>query len=90
MADPLGLALLVVALPLRALRWQYLFSAETRPPYRPVLYATILGQLFNNILPARAGEAARVVALSVGANVSTAETSRRCSSSASTTCSRCS
>lgn len=69
-----SLALLVVALPLRALRWQYLFSAETRPPYRPVLYATILGQLFNNILPARAGEAARVVALSVGANVSTAET----------------
>jgi uncharacterized membrane protein YbhN (UPF0104 family) len=47
----------------RALRWQYLFPAQTRPRYGPVLAATLLGQFFNNVLPARAGEAARVIAL---------------------------
>jgi len=58
----------------RALRWQYLFAAATRPPYVPVLEATLLGQCFNNILPARAGEFARIVALHRTAGTSRAET----------------
>jgi uncharacterized protein (TIRG00374 family) len=69
-----SLALLAVSLVLRALRWQYLFPAATRPPFRPVLSATILGQFFNNVLPARAGEAARVIALNRSAGTSRAET----------------
>ncbi len=69
-----SVALLFVAQALRALRWQYLFAASTRPPYRPVLDATLLGQAFNNLLPARAGEAARVVALHRSARASRDET----------------
>jgi glycosyltransferase 2 family protein len=48
---------------MRAMRWRSLFARERRPARRPVLAATMIGYLFNNILPARAGEAARVVAL---------------------------
>jgi uncharacterized protein (TIRG00374 family) len=68
-----SVGLLLVALPLRALRWQLLFAAATRPPYRPMLNATILGQFFNNVLPARAGEAARVIALNQSTSVSRTE-----------------
>ncbi len=38
-----------------------------------MLSATILGQFFNNVLPARAGEAARVIALNRSARASRAE-----------------
>ena len=69
-----SIALLFVAQVVRALRWQYLFAAATRPPYRPVFEATLLGQCFNNILPARAGEIARIVALHRTARTSRAET----------------
>jgi uncharacterized protein (TIRG00374 family) len=69
-----SIALLLAAQVVRALRWQYLFAAATRPPYRPVLGATLLGQCFNNILPARAGEVARVLALHRTAGTSRAET----------------
>ena len=55
--------LLFAAQGMRALRWQYLFPSPTRPAYGPTLEATLLGQAVNNVLPARAGEAARVVAL---------------------------
>jgi uncharacterized protein (TIRG00374 family) len=48
---------------LRAMRWRSLFALSHRPPRWPVLAATMIGYLFNNIMPARAGEAARVVAL---------------------------
>jgi uncharacterized protein (TIRG00374 family) len=68
-----SVAVLLVALGVRGLRWQLLFAAGTRPPFRPVLAATILGQFFNNILPARAGEAARVIALNQSSNASRAE-----------------
>lgn len=47
----------------RALRWRSLFARGRRPPVGPVLDATMIGYLYNNILPARAGEAARVVVL---------------------------
>jgi hypothetical protein len=48
---------------MRAMRWRSLFAPGRRPERLPVLAATMIGYLFNNILPARAGEAARVVAL---------------------------
>ena len=48
---------------LRGMRWRSLFAHGHRPARRPVMAATMIGYLFNNIMPARAGEAARVVAL---------------------------
>ena len=45
------------------MRWWALYDAEKRPPLRAVMYALLVGYFFNNILPARAGEAARVIAL---------------------------
>jgi uncharacterized protein (TIRG00374 family) len=58
-----ALVLLAAANVLRALRWQALFDPESRPPLGPIANAMLIGLLFNSILPARAGEAARVVAL---------------------------
>lgn len=55
--------MLAVTVVLKALRWRYLFRRETRPPTRPVLSALLIGYFFNSILPARAGEAARIVVL---------------------------
>jgi uncharacterized protein (TIRG00374 family) len=47
----------------RALRWRSLFAPGRRPPRRTTLNAMMIGYLYNNVLPARAGEAARVVVL---------------------------
>lgn len=47
----------------RALRWRALFARGRRPPLSTVTNAMLVGYLYNNILPARAGEAARVVVL---------------------------
>jgi uncharacterized protein (TIRG00374 family) len=58
-----GLPVFALAIVLRALRWWSLFAAAERPPLRAITYALLLGYFFNNILPARAGEAARVIAL---------------------------
>jgi uncharacterized protein (TIRG00374 family) len=52
-----------VQIVMRAMRWRSLFARGRRPPRRPVLAATMVGYLFNNIMPARAGEVARVVVL---------------------------
>ena len=61
----LGAALVVLAagIYLRVLRWQVLFVRRPRPPLSAVSIALLVGYLFNSILPARAGEAARVVVL---------------------------
>jgi len=48
---------------LRGLRWWTLFGAQQRPSLREVTRALLVGYFFNNILPARAGEAARVISL---------------------------
>ena len=56
-------AVLVVGVLLRAWRWQLLFEPGERPPFTPVLSALLIGYLFNSILPARAGELARVLVL---------------------------
>ena len=70
-----AILLLFAAQGMRALRWQYLFPRPTRPAYGPTLEATLLGQAVNNVLPARAGEAARVVALNRTSGTSIVEAS---------------
>jgi glycosyltransferase 2 family protein len=62
MLVPAGLVL-AVAVVLRAIRWRILFSPERRPPTGAVINAVLIGYFFNTTLPARAGEAARVLAL---------------------------
>ena len=76
-SDPLWLvpALLVLAFGvwLRALRWRALFPPESRPAVWPVTAATLVGYFFTQILPLRAGEVARVVALRQRAGTPVAE-----------------
>ena len=64
---------LAVAIYLRAVRWRVLFAGRSRPPLDAVTSALLIGYLFNSILPARAGEAARVVALNQRAGTSRSE-----------------
>ena len=47
----------------RALRWQALFEPARRPTVAAIVRGMLIGLLFNAILPARSGEAARVLAL---------------------------
>jgi uncharacterized protein (TIRG00374 family) len=58
-----SLALMAVAFFIRAIRWQSLFAREQRPPLGPIVTSTFIGYVANAVLPARAGEAARTVAL---------------------------
>lgn len=58
-----ALAVLAFAIILRAVRWRILFPPEWRPPAGSVTSALLIGYLFNSILPARAGEAVRALAL---------------------------
>ncbi len=64
---------LAVSIFLRAVRWRLMFSSETRPALGAVTRALLVGYLFNNILPARAGEAVRVQMLKQWARTSRAE-----------------
>src|SRR5207249_1560557 len=68
-----ALGALVAANVVRAYRWRFLFARETRPPFEPVLGAMLIGQFFNCVLPARAGEAARILALNRSSGTSRAE-----------------
>lgn len=69
-------AFLVLALSIfiRAVRWRALFAVGPRPAIGPTTGALFIGYLFNNVLPARAGEVARVVALHQRAGTSRATT----------------
>src|SRR4051794_32475537 len=69
-----GVLALAAGLAARAARWRSLFAPASRPPLGPVTWAMLLGYFFNCILPARAGEAARLIALKRRANTSPAET----------------
>jgi uncharacterized protein (TIRG00374 family) len=69
------LAMLAVWTLIRAVRWQSFFRHDARPDLGAVTKATLLGLFFNNILPARAGEAARVVALRSYSGTRVAESS---------------
>jgi glycosyltransferase 2 family protein len=66
-------AVLAVAVFVRAVRWWSLYSPERRPPLGAVTGALLLGYFFNNVLPLRAGEAARIVALNRSAGISRVE-----------------
>jgi glycosyltransferase 2 family protein len=66
-------AVLVVAVAVRALRWQLLFHRDTRPSYGATAAAALVGLAVNSILPLRAGEAARVIALNRRARTSPVE-----------------
>ena len=68
-----ALGALAAAVLLRALRWQLLFTLETRPPFSAVMTALLIGYFFNQLLPARAGEVARVLALHGVSRTSRAE-----------------
>jgi glycosyltransferase 2 family protein len=57
---------------LRAYRWQLLFVEALRPPLGVVWRAVLVGYFFNSVLPARAGEVARVVYLNRRADTSPA------------------
>jgi hypothetical protein len=66
-------AVLAVAVAVRVLRWQLLFHRETRPSYGATAAAALVGLAVNSILPLRAGEAARVIALNRRAGTSSVE-----------------
>jgi glycosyltransferase 2 family protein len=68
-----SLAALALAVVVRAFRWQFLFYAETRPAFGPVTRALLVGLFVNCVLPARAGEAARIVVLHQEAGTSRVE-----------------
>src|SRR3954470_11399388 len=68
-----SVAALAASVFLRVVRWQVLFRPDRRPPLAALAKATLLGYFFNSILPARAGEAARIVALKHYAGTSRAE-----------------
>jgi uncharacterized protein (TIRG00374 family) len=68
-----AVTLLALAFLIRALRWRVLFSARTRPALWPTTQALLVGQFFNNVLPLRAGDAVRVLALHSLARRSRAE-----------------
>lgn len=69
---PAGLAL-AAGVALRVWRWQLLFEPGSRPPFRFVGNALLVSYLFNTILPARAGELARVQVLGRRAGISRAQ-----------------
>ena len=66
-------ATLVLAVVLRAVRWRSLYARSSRPPLGATTRAVLVGYFFNNVLPLRAGEAARIVALHSYAGTSRVE-----------------
>jgi uncharacterized protein (TIRG00374 family) len=57
----------------KAIRWRSMFLPDRRPRVAACVSSLLIGNFFNSILPARAGEAARVVALNQRAGTSRAE-----------------
>ena len=66
-------AVLAVAVAVRVLRWQLLFHRERRPSYGATAAAALVGLAVNSLVPLRAGEAARVIALNRRARTSPVE-----------------
>jgi len=58
---------------MRAMRWRSLFAHRRRPGRVAVTEAMLVGYLFNNIMPARAGEVARVASLTRRSSIPPAE-----------------
>jgi glycosyltransferase 2 family protein len=68
-----ALALTAVATVARAQRWRLLFSPSSRPSLAAATEASLIGYLFNIVMPARLGEVARIVALRRRSGTSRAE-----------------
>jgi hypothetical protein len=64
------LAVVTVALVLRALRWRVLLSAEGPVNFATAFWATSAGYFGNNFLPFRAGEVVRTLMISVRTGMS--------------------
>ena len=68
-----ALAALAVTIVVKAIRWRTMFVPDRRPRLGACVSSLLIGYFFNSILPARAGEAARVVALNQRERTSRAE-----------------
>lgn len=68
-----AVAVLALAVFVRVIRWRYLFVKERRPALWPLTEALLIGHFFNTVLPARAGDLARVGAINLRAGTSKAE-----------------
>ena len=69
-----SLIALAASVTLRIIRWQTLFRPDRRPALGSLAKAALVGYFFNSILPARAGEITRIIALKRYAGTSRAET----------------
>jgi uncharacterized protein (TIRG00374 family) len=70
---PLAALALAGGVAVRAWRWQLLFEPGRRPRYGLVTKSLLVSYLFNTILPARAGELARIQLLGTRAGISRGE-----------------
>jgi uncharacterized protein (TIRG00374 family) len=68
-----SLTALAASVAIRVVRWRYLFPAGTRPPATPAVRSLLLGEFFNALLPMRAGELVRVIAVHREARTSRSE-----------------
>ncbi len=64
---------LAAAVLVRALRWRLMFVSEREPPVKDVTVSLLIGYLFNNILPARAGDPIRALVLHQRTGISRGE-----------------
>src|SRR5438067_500425 len=69
-----SLAAIALAVLVRVQRWRLLFRRNRRPTFLVATRALLLSYFFNSILPARAGEIARILDLKRRAGLSRAET----------------
>jgi glycosyltransferase 2 family protein len=67
-------AMLALGFLMRVVRWRVLFARGTRPALWPMTETLLVGQFLNNVLPLRAGDAARVLVLHSLTGRSRAET----------------
>jgi uncharacterized protein (TIRG00374 family) len=58
-----SVAAALVGVAMRSERWRSLFPRESRPGFAPTFWASQIGLLANTVLPVRAGELVRVLAL---------------------------
>jgi uncharacterized protein (TIRG00374 family) len=69
-----GVGAVVAATWLRAWRWRWLFPRGDRPPFGVLWAVLLVGQMGNILLPARAGDVARVVLVAKTEGRASAET----------------
>ena len=63
------LAVFLLNLPLRALRWQWIFPTSSRPSFSNSLTVLGIGNMANFLLPGRAGDLARCVLIGRGSSL---------------------